>query len=248
MRIQICTRASTFVACCCMSTDGDDGSSAGMIRHHFAEGIGEVVLNRPSKRNALTGAMLDGLVAAVRDLRGEPRLRALIVWGEGPVFCAGADLDSWHQLSGVAEHQAWADKGKQAFGSLRSAPVPVIAAIQGGAYGGGVELALHCDFRILAESGCLALPEVSRGWLPDWGALELLPPLLGHARAMDLIVTGRPICATQALGIGLATEVCLDPLARARELAHELAQVPTDVLARAIAALRPRHILGGHGD
>lgn len=204
------------------------------------DGLAELTLQRPEKRNALNRAMLEGIRDTLADLRERGDVKALLVSAEGPVFCAGADLNEFRALAGEADHRAWIALGLEAFQSLSAFPGPVITAIQGGAFGGGLEMALHCDVRILDTDAMLALPEVSLGWAPEWGALERLPELLTPTRSLHMVLTGTRITARQAVDWGLASEACEDPLTRARTLSRGLCEIPTNVMSDVLAALRPQ--------
>lgn len=204
-----------------------------------------VTLQRPEKRNALDEDMLRLFESTVVRAAGDPRIRALIVRGDGPVFCAGADLAAFRALDGPADRERWCELGRRAFGALREAPVPVLVAITGGAFGGGVELALHGDLRFLSRDAVLCMPEVTLGWTPDWDGLDLLPALVGPARAAEILLTGRRIGADEAVRVGLASESVDDPDQRAREVAAALADVPASVSETVLRSLRPRISRGG---
>lgn len=201
--------------------------------------VAELMLTRGAKRNALNKEMLADIATTVAELAKGGGTRALVVAAEGSVFCAGADLAEFRQLSDEHARAEWVSLGVEAFHALAAFPAPVVVAVQGGAFGGGLELALHCDFRILGADAVLVLPEAALGWLPEWGALQRLPHLVSPPRALQIILTGERIPATQALAWGLANEVCEEPLARARELARSLARIPPGVVDEVLDAVRP---------
>jgi enoyl-CoA hydratase/carnithine racemase len=166
-----------------------------------------VTLNRPDQRNALNGELLAALVDAMKSARDDDSVRAVVLTGAGDkVFCAGADLKerrgvTLEQAAGhvtVISHAitSWADMRK-----------PTICALNGSAYGGGLELALACDFRVLVEGAELALTEVRLGIMPGAGGTQRLPRLIGEARAKEMILLGRRVNGARALEIGLVNQV-----------------------------------------
>ncbi len=211
-----------------------------LLRVTDAEGVVEVRLNRPEKRNALNRQMLGELSQVMYGLRSRRDVRAVILAGEGPVFCAGADLREFGELPDGEAVQEWITSGLRAFRGIAEHPTPVIAAIQGGAYGGGLELAMHCDIRVLGSDAVLSLPEVSMGWRPDWGAIDLLPQVVSRSRVIHMVLTGARVTAEDARGWGLVSEVSDDPLARARAIARSFADNPSDVISEVLPLLRPR--------
>ena len=166
-----------------------------------------VRLNREDRRNALSRDTLLALGRIGRDLHGDTTLRAVVLTGTGPkAFCAGADLK---ERKGMSENDVREQLQlyRSELGWLDTSPVPVTAAINGVALGGGLELALLCDFRVAAAHAVLGLPEVTIGIIPGAGGTQRLPRLLGEARAKELILFGRRLNAEQALAIGLVNRV-----------------------------------------
>jgi enoyl-CoA hydratase/carnithine racemase len=212
----------------------------GQLHVAVGDGIAVVTLSRPEKRNALTQKMLRELLDVMAVLRSRDDVRAVVVEGEGHVFSAGADLVEFRALRDDAERRQWVALGRRAFDALAESPAPVIIAIDGGAFGGGVELALHGDLRILGTDAVLALPEVSLGWSPEWGGLERLPQIVTGSRALQMVLTGMRVSASDAVSWGLVNEVCDSPGARARELAKSLAAIPPDVIGQVLPPLRQR--------
>jgi enoyl-CoA hydratase len=184
-----------------------------------------VVLHRPEVRNAVDGPTAAALVAAFRQFEGDPEARVAVLWGEGGTFCAGADLKS----IGTTRQNQLEVVGDGPMGPSRLAlNKPVIAAISGHAVAGGLELALWCDLRVAEADAVLGV--FCRRWgvpLIDGGTVRL-PRLIGLSRAMDLILTGRPVDAHEALGFGLVNRVVPPGTARAaaEALAEELAAFP----------------------
>src|SRR5580698_8307198 len=165
------------------------------------DGVALIRLDRP-KANALSGAVLAQLHAVASDLQDDPP-GAVVLWGGRRIFAAGADIvelgDSGARA--VGEHFAGA------LGALASIPRATIAAVNGYALGGGLELALACDFRVCAEDAKLGLPEVLLGVLPGGGGTQRLPRLIGASRAKELIMSGRQVPSAEALALGLVNRV-----------------------------------------
>jgi enoyl-CoA hydratase len=189
-----------------------------------------VRLSRPAVRNAVDGATAQALARAFRDFDANPHSDVAILHGEYGTFCAGADLKA--VAAGAGSNQL-APEGDGPMGPSRMVlGKPVIAAIAGHAVAGGLELALWCDLRVVEESAVLGV--YCRRWgvpLIDGGTVRL-PRLIGHSRAMDLILTGRSVGAREALQMGLANRVVSDgtALSAALELAGELSRFPQNCL------------------
>jgi enoyl-CoA hydratase len=192
----------------------------------IADGIAVVTMNRPEALNAFTSAQLELLSAAFDRLGDDQSVRAVILTGAGErAFAAGADIKEMAEL-GPREGLAFARKGHAAAHAIELLPQPVIAAVNGYAFGGGCELALACDIRIASENARFAQPEVGLGIPPGWGGSQRLPRLVGPGLASELIFTGRHVHADEALRIGLVNAVYpLDQLVpRAREMAAGVAR------------------------
>lgn len=167
----------------------------------------EIRLNRPAKGNAITSDMLEGLAAIVRDVAGDRSIGTVVLRGEGKFFCTGGDIGEWSALSPEDMRERWILRGIEVFGALAALPQPVIAAINGHAFGGGLELALHADLRIALISAKLGTPEVKLGMIAGWGGVRRLAETIGLARARDLVLLGDPLSAAQALDWSLITAV-----------------------------------------
>ena len=165
------------------------------------DGVALVRLDRP-KANALSGAVLGQIFAAATELCDDPP-GAVVLWGGRRIFAAGADIV---ELDGAGAGAVGANF-TSALGALARVPRATIAAVNGYALGGGLELALACDFRVCAEDAKLGLPEVQLGVLPGGGGTQRLPRLIGSSRAKDLIMTGRHVPAGEAEAIGLVNRV-----------------------------------------
>ena len=188
--------------------------------------VARVVLDRSERLNALDPQMLDELEAAIVQAERSAEVRVfLLETANEKAFSAGADIFVWTTLSPLAMWSEWVRRGHRVFDRLERARQPVICAIQGYTYGGGLELALACDLRIAADSARFALPEVKLADVPGWGGTDRLPRLIGSARAKQMILTGEPITAEVAERWGLVNEVV--PAAslteRVRALAEQIA-------------------------
>jgi enoyl-CoA hydratase/carnithine racemase len=188
-----------------------------------------VLLSRPERRNAVDGPTAAALVEAFREFDGDQDAAVAVLHGEGGVFCSGADL----KAVGTDTGNRVALDGDGPMGPTRARlSKPVIAAVAGHAVAGGLELALWCDLRVAEESAVFGV--FCRRWgvpLIDGGTVRL-PRLIGLSRAMDMILTGRPVGAQEGLEMGLVNRLVPDGTARAaaEELAHELAQFPQTCL------------------
>jgi enoyl-CoA hydratase len=170
--------------------------------------IARITLDRPEKLNALDPEMLVALEDAVTQAEQSRQVRVIVLAAAGEkAFCVGADILAWTALSPLDMWSEWVRRGHRIFDRLERAKQPVICAIQGFAYGGGLELALACDIRIVTDSARFAMPEVKLGTVPGWGGTDRLPKLIGSARAKQMIFTGEPIAADVAERSGLANEV-----------------------------------------
>lgn len=185
-------------------------------------------INRAERGNSLSRSLLQALSDLVTDLgRGDPRAgspRALVITGNGDrAFSAGADINELNGISPAAarEQMEW---GQQIFDRIEQLPIPVIAAINGFALGGGLELAMAADIRIAATHARMGQPEINLANLPGWGGTQRLPRLVGVGRATELIMTGRHIDAQEALAIGLITSISDSALVEALDLGAQLAQ------------------------
>jgi enoyl-CoA hydratase/carnithine racemase len=200
--------------------------------------VATCTLDRPERLNAIDLETYDGIVAFAAQLQADDDLWVGVITGAGDrAFSAGADLKKLlAQME--ARGPGAAPPFVTAFAGIGLAK-PLIAAVNGLAYGGGCELALSCDLRVLATGARLALPEPKRGLIPGWGGTQLLPRLVPRAIALELLLTGRDVGAEEALSLGLANRIAPNALAAAHELAAEIcANAPTAVRHIRSAALR----------
>lgn len=196
-----------------------------MVQWEQREKIAIVILNRPEAANALSKQLLSELKQLLQTIKGQKDIQTVIITGSGPFFCAGADLK---ERKGMDEEEV-----KQAVQQIRSiinevenVPQPTIAAINGAAMGGGLELALACDIRIAAQDAKLGLTETSLGIIPGAGGTQRLPRLIGKGRAKELIFAARKISGAEAETLGLV-EYAVEAeqvLEKALELAKEFVE------------------------
>jgi enoyl-CoA hydratase len=210
-------------------------SGADVLLDARADGVAVVTLHRPDQLNAFSSAAADAFADAVRAADDDPRVRAIVVAGEGRAFCAGADIAELDSLDGPHAFAAFVTRLTAAFGRLCESPKPSIAAIHGVALGGGLELALACDLRVAEETARLGVPEVKLGLLPGAAGTARLTRLLPNGIAKQMLLTGEPLTAADALRFGLVNEVvgrgrALDA---ALELARRLASLPPLALGAA---------------
>ncbi|XP_051713760.2 enoyl-CoA hydratase domain-containing protein 2, mitochondrial isoform X1 [Oryctolagus cuniculus] len=200
------------------------------------EGITEILMNRPRARNALGNVLVSELLQALARLREDQRVRVLLFRsGVKGVFCAGADLKEREQMSN-AEVGIFVQRLRGLMDEIAAFPAPTIAAMDGFALGGGLELALACDLRVAASTAVMGLIETTRGLLPGAGGTQRLPRCLGVALAKELIFTGRRLSGVQAHTLGLVNHAVAQneegdaAYQRARALAQEiLPQAPIAV-------------------
>lgn len=171
------------------------------------QGILTVTVNRPDKLNALNRSVLADLDRLMDRVQTDPDIKAVLLTGAGPkAFVAGADISEFLQ-AGPDEGAALAKRGQELFFRIERSPKPIIAAVNGFALGGGCELAMSCHFRLASENARFGQPEVNLGIIPGYGGTQRLPRLIGPGRAMELILTGGMIDASEALRIGLVNHV-----------------------------------------
>jgi enoyl-CoA hydratase/carnithine racemase len=198
------------------------------------DGVGWITLNRPAVINAINDAIRAGVPAALQAMDDDDAIRVIVVQGSGPRgFCAGADIKEHRPVEGpVAARQRlartpWIE-------SFDRVAKPVIASVHGYCFGGGLEIALACDLRIASADARFALPETALGLIPGGGGTQRLPPLVGLAKALDMIITGDRIDAAEALRCGLITRLAADRDA----LEQETAELSRQIAARPAVATR----------
>lgn len=193
-------------------------------------GVAHVRMNRPDKRNGLDLPMFEGLVAAGKELAGDPCVRAVVLSGEGKAFCAGLDFMAFMASAQTApkllsaRDESPANLAQRVAWVWREVPVPVIAAIHGVAFGGGLQIALGADLRYVHPEAQLSVMEIKWGLVPDMGASKTLLDLVPLDVAKELTFTGRVVSGAEAVQLGLATRAADDPLAAALETARTIAE------------------------
>ncbi len=204
-----------------------------------ADHVAMVTLTRPDKHNALDVAMFDQINGAADRVAAEHGVRAVVLHGDGPSFCSGLDVVSimaaGNGLDGLVERVRgevpnWFQRVAYAWLAL---PVPVIAALRGNCFGGGLQIALGADIRIAAPDTRLSVMEVKWGLVPDMSITRTLPRLVGIDVAKELTFTGRVFDGVEAARLGVVTRVADDPLTAARELAAEIAARSPDAVRAA---------------
>jgi enoyl-CoA hydratase len=222
------------------------GSVVAGLRMQIDGAIATITLDRPEKLNAMTPEMLEGLDAALASIDADDAVRVVVLTGEGDrAFCAGADINAWASLAPIDMWRRWVRSGHRVIDRLEGLRQPTIAALNGIAYGGGLELALACDLRIAADTVTIAAPEVGIGTIPGWGMTTRLAVVAGPARAKQMILSGQPIDATRAEAWGILSEVV--PAAelqavvgRTAERIAAQAPIAVQVAKQLIDGLRPR--------
>jgi len=190
--------------------------------------IAIIQLNRPEKKNSLNFELRQELRTALREIDGDNTLKGVIVTGGEEIFCSGADITEIQGTTSAESSYRHAREFQILFDQIESLHQPVIAAVSGYALGGGFELTLACDFRIACEGAQFALPEIRIGLFPAGGGTQRLPRLIGVAKAKEIIFTGDPITAEEALSIGLVMKVVPKDrlMEEAKRFALKLAALP----------------------
>ncbi len=179
-----------------------------LVRTEDRDGVRHLVLNRPEKRNAMNGELIEALGAAIEDAAGDDSARVVVVRGEGPLFSSGMDVGDLRDLSENPEKlRRFRGPILRWWNLLEEMPKPTICQIHGAALGGAFELALACDFRTMAEDAVAGIMEVRIGLLPDVGGCSRLPAVVGLGNAKELIMTGKVIDGREAHRIGFANRI-----------------------------------------
>lgn len=203
-----------------------------MIKLEKQGSIAILTVSRPEALNALNSRTLDELYETAVAVRSDDEIRCLIVTGEGKAFVAGADIAEMQNLS-AEEGRLFGLKGHRAFCAIEALPIPVIAAVNGFALGGGCELALCADIRLASSKAKFGQPETGLGITPGFGGTQRLPRTVGVSKAMELILTAKMIKADEALAIGLVDRVC-EP----EQLMDEAIALANTIAANAPVAVR----------
>jgi len=211
-----------------------------LIASHQEGHVMTLTIQRPEALNALNADVIQGLSKALQSAESQPEVRAIVLTGSGEkAFVAGADIKEFADFN-PEEGQALAAQGqKELFDRIENCTKPVIAAINGFALGGGLELAMAAHVRIAADHARMGLPEVSLGVIPGYGGTQRLPQLVGKGKAMELILTARMMKADEALACGLVNQVTApeDLLSAAHQMAQSMIQNAPTALDAAIRAV-----------
>jgi enoyl-CoA hydratase len=207
------------------------------VELEYRDDVAVLVLNRPEALNALSFDILHRLDAVFDEIAAS-NARALVVAGAGPkAFCAGADINELTGRDLVAQKRG-AEFGQRVFAKLAALPIASVAVIHGFAFGGGLELALAATFRLVTAQAKVGLPEIKLGLIPGYGGTQRLPRLIGEAKALEIIMTGRTVGADEALRIGLANRlVDGEPIAAGLDFVREFTGYSLPVLAMAREAV-----------
>lgn len=222
------------------------------IRVTLTDGVADVRLNRADKMNALDQAMFDALIDTGRSLAGQRELRAVVISGEGRAFCAGLDMGRFEKMAAPAQGASRPSDelrlGPRTHGACNAPqyaamvwqeiPVPVIAAVHGVAFGGGLQVALGADLRFVAPDAKLSVMEIKWGLVPDMAGTLLMRALVRADVLRELTFSGRVVSGSEALALGLATRVCADPHSDAIAFAREIAGRSPDAVRAAKRLMR----------
>jgi enoyl-CoA hydratase len=214
------------------------------------DGIGYLTLNRPDRANTISLQLMREVVSAMEEVEADPDYRVVVLTGAGKHFCGGADLRDFaerarERASSGAERQGGGDfvtPQRDLFSALEESCVPVIAAINGAAMGGGCEIALACDVRVISDTASIGLPEIRFGALPAGGGTQRLPRLVGPGVAKEMIFSGLPWTAEEAFRVGLVNRV-----APAADLIKECEKIAAVYVERAAYALKTAKQLVNRG-
>ncbi len=195
--------------------------------------VAVVTLNRPKSLNAITRRMLSEIKSVLTQIESDKKIRAVILTGGKTFFSAGVDIKEIATIETPEDAHSLSEHLQRCYNKLASVQIPVIAAASGVTFGGGLELALACDFIIASDTAKFALPEINLGLMPAAGGTQRLPRLIGSARACEMMFTGRPISAQRALDIGLVNEVMAF-----EALMREVTKMATEIASKPRLALK----------
>lgn len=208
-----------------------------LVRITIEDHVAHVRLNRPDKLNALSPAMFEAIIQAANDLRGNTDVRAVVISGEGRGFCAGLDLANFAEPSFINDFfhgdkaGYWPNFYQQPGYAWKQVPVPVICALHGVVFGGGIQIALGADIRLASRDTRMSVMEIKWGLIPDMSGSQTLRDLVRLDVAKELTFTGRVVEAEEALHFGLLTRLCEDPVAEALAMAKQIAGKNPDAIS-----------------
>ncbi len=194
------------------------------VRLHIAGPVATLTLDNPAKLNCFTAGMLGQLASHLEVIEARPEVRVVIVTGEGDrAFCSGADINAWGDLSPADFARNWVRGGHRIFDRLARLGKPTIAALNGHAFGGGLELAAACDIRVITPKATIALPEAGVGIVPGWSGSQRLARLIPEGLLKEMALFGRRIGADRLQACGFVAEIAEDTRAVAQEIAEKAA-------------------------
>ena len=211
-----------------------------LVKIEIRDYVAFVRLNRPEKYNALSLNMFEAIIEAGETLKADTSIRSVVLSGEGRGFCAGLDFESFMKMGSGGQKEIdllRRTEGNPANFAQRTGyvwkqvPVPVIAALHGVSYGGGLQIALGADIRLASADARFSVMEIKWGLIPDMSGTQTLKDLVRLDVAKELTFTGRIVEAEEALRLGLITRICEDPLAEAEKMAREIAGKSPDAIA-----------------
>src|SRR2546425_9517135 len=203
------------------------------LRLEVDGGVATLLIDRPQARNALATQTMRELDETLGSIQ-QSGARLLVIRGSGErAFCAGGDLKELEHMRSETAAAEMAQAMRATLDRIPRLPIPVIAALNGDAFGGGAELALACDFRVAAGHARIGFAQITLGLMPAWGASERLAALVGRGRALSMLITGRIMSATQAMALGLVEDVYPSEVfdRSVHEVAHSIAEAPAGRLA-----------------
>jgi len=205
----------------------------GRVTVTHATGLATIWIDRPAKLNALTPELLEAIAGAIQQC-GDSEARVVLLRSTGDrAFCVGADITRFSVLGPTEMWSSWTSRGHRVFDAIAHLPQPTVAVVHGDAFGGGFELALAADFRVMSASARLGLPEVGLGTVPGWGGTERLTMLVGPARAKEVCLARRTLDAETALAWGVVTA-----LAEPTQLGAAVDRIVNDLAGGAPVAVR----------
>lgn len=205
---------------------------------NLEKGIFEIILNNPSKMNCMGFQMLNELNDAIAKAEKDNEIKAVVIKGAGDrAFSTGADLKEFQTLPNEKASE-WIELGNEVFNRIENIKKPTVAFINGYAMGGGLELALACDFRVGTESAILCSPELKHGWLPGWGGMTRLRRLIGEAKAKEVVMLCEKISAEAALKMGLLHKIDNTKNEELNKLISHLSSLKTSAFVLAKTALQ----------
>jgi len=213
--------------------------------------IASITINNPEKMNCIDMEMLSLLEAGLSDIKKSRSANVIIIKGaDSKAFSTGGNLNAFNKLNEFHEVKDWIMYGNEVFNILENMPVATIAAIDGYAMGGGLELALSCDLRIATENSIFSMPELNHGWIPGWGGLSKFRRLIGEAKAKEMIMLGQRLDGKEAHRIGLVNKVCKqnELLSLVNAIAKKLSLIDPFIMEMSKAAIMDQNLSTSSND